>query len=140
MNLWSFQFMQMRDDLDLSSDLVYFKDIGSGPPLLLVHGLMVSGEMFQPIVDQLAQHHRLIIPDLRGHGRSRDMRPPYTVSQLASDLERLLGHLDIPSIDMLGYSQGGAVVQDYALTFPRRCARLVLACTYAFNAASLREK
>jgi pimeloyl-ACP methyl ester carboxylesterase len=52
-------------------DLSYFTERGSGPPLLLVHGLMVTGEMFEPVIDSLASRHRVIVPDLRGHGRSR---------------------------------------------------------------------
>ncbi len=42
-----------------------------GAALLLVHGLMVTGEMFEPVIEHLATRHRVIVPDLRGHGRSR---------------------------------------------------------------------
>lgn len=122
------------------SELVYFTERGSGPALLLVHGLMVTGEMFEPVIEHFATRHRVIVPDLRGHGRSRGLPPPYTAGQLASDLARLLNHLGIASTAVLGYSQGGAVAQQLALNHPERCNRLVLACTYAFNMASLREK
>jgi len=124
----------------LISDLLYFTDRGSGPPLLLVHGLMVTGEMFEPLLDQFATRHRVIVPDLRGHGRSRALPPPYTVRQLAADLSRLLDHLGIESTAVLGYSQGGAIVQQLALDHPEQCGRLVLACTYAFNMATPRER
>jgi pimeloyl-ACP methyl ester carboxylesterase len=123
-----------------SSDMLYFTDRGSGPPLLLVHGLMVTGEMFEPVVDQFATRHRVIVPDLRGHGRSRALPPPYMVRQLADDLSRLLDHLGIGSTVVLGYSQGGAVAQQLALDHPEKCRRLVLACTYAFNMATRRER
>ena len=66
--------------------------------------------------------------------------PPYTAAQLASDLSRLLDHLGIDSTAVLGYSQGGAIAQQLALDHPKRCNRLVLACTYAFNMATFREK
>src|SRR5438128_623148 len=122
-----------------SSELLYFSGRGSGPPLLLVHGLMVSGEMFQPVIEQLATRHRVIVPDLRGHGRSRGLPPPYTAAQLASDLARLLDHLGIDSTAVLGYSQGGAIAQQLVLNYPQRCERLVLACTYAYNMATPRE-
>ena len=82
----------------------------------------------------------MIIPDLRGHGRSRELPPPYTAAQLASDLSRLLEHLGIDSTAVLGYSQGGAIAQQLVLDDPKRCNRLVLACTYAFNMATFREK
>lgn len=123
-----------------SSERLYFRERGSGPPLLLVHGLMVSGEMFEPVVDHLAVRHRVIVPDLRGHGRSRNLPPPYTVAQLAADLSRLLDHLGIASTAVLGYSQGGAIAQQLALDDPTRCNRLMLCCTYAFNMSTAREK
>jgi 3-oxoadipate enol-lactonase len=123
-----------------SSELVYFTERGSGPPLLLVHGLMVTGEMFDPVVERFATEHRVIVPDLRGHGRSRRLPPPYTARQLASDLSRLLNHLGIESAAVLGYSQGGAIAQQLALDYPKQCNRLVLGCTYAFNMATPREQ
>ena len=119
---------------------LYFTERGSGPPLLLIHGLMVTGDMFQPVMADLATRHRVIVPDLRGHGRSRGLGPPYTVARLAADLSRLLDHLNIGSAAVLGYSQGGTVAQQLALDDPERCGRLVLACTYAFNMASFRER
>ena len=121
-------------------DELWFTERGSGPPLLLVHGLMVTGEMFAQVADRFAARHRVIMPDLRGHGRSRALPPPYTVAQLAADLAKLLDRLGIQSTTMLGYSQGGAVAQQFALDFPDRCRRLVLACTYAYNMSSLRER
>lgn len=120
--------------------LLYYTERGSGPPLLLVHGLMVTGEMFEPVIDHFAARHRVIVPDLRGHGRSRALPPPYTVAQLASDSSRLLAHLGIDSTAVLGYSQGGAIAQQLVLDDPKRCNRLVLACTYAHNMATFREK
>ena len=122
-----------------SPELLYFTERGSGPPLLLIHGLMVTGEMFEPVIEHFATRHRVIVPDLRGHGRSRGLPPPYTAAQLASDLLRLLDHLGIDSAAVLGYSQGGAIAQQLVLDHPKRCDRLVLACTYAFNMATLRE-
>jgi pimeloyl-ACP methyl ester carboxylesterase len=118
---------------------LFFTERGSGPPLLLVHGLMVTGEMFEPVIERFATRHRVIVPDLRGHGRSRELPPPYTAAQLASDLSQLLDHLGIDSAAVLGYSQGGAIAQQLVLDHPERCDRLVLACTYAFNMATFRE-
>jgi 3-oxoadipate enol-lactonase len=123
-----------------SPDLLYFTEYGSGPPLLLVHGLMIDGDMFEPVVEGLAARHRLIIPDLRGHGHSRGLPPPYTAAQLAADLSRLLDHLGIETAAVLGYSQGGAIAQQLVLDHPEQCERLILACTYAYNMATFREQ
>jgi 3-oxoadipate enol-lactonase len=126
----------------MKTSLLHFTERGSGsaPPLLLVHGLMVTGAMYDHVVDHFGASRRVIVPDLRGHGRSRDLPPPYGVAQLAADLAALLDDLGIDRADVLGYSQGGAVAQELALDHPDRCGRLVLGCTYAFNMASLREK
>src|SRR5665213_1271242 len=91
-----------------AQELLYFTEHGSGPPLLLVHGVMVTGEIFDPVIERLAARHRVVVPDLRGHGRSRGLPPPYTAAQLASDLSRVLDHLGIDSTAVLGYSQGPA--------------------------------
>jgi len=123
-----------------SSNLLYFTEHGSGKPLLLVHGLGMSGDMFEPIVEPLAKRHRLIIPDLRGCGRSRTLPPPYSVKQQSADLAVLLDHLGIASTDTLGYSQGGPVVQQLALDYPQKVKRLILSNTYAYNMASIKEK
>ena len=122
-----------------SPNLLYFTERGSGSPLLLVHGVMITGEMFEPIIDHYAKHYRVIVPDLRGHGHSQSFSPPYTTDQFATDLARLLDHLNIASAIVLGYSQGGAVAQQFVLNYPARCSRLILACTYAFNMATMRE-
>lgn len=123
-----------------SSAVLHLTEHGSGPLLLLVHGLGMSGDMFEPIVEPLAKRHRLIIPDLRGCGRSRNLPPPYSVKQQAADLAVLLEHLGIAKTDALGYSQGGPVVQELALDYPEKVHRLILSNTYAYNMATLKEK
>jgi pimeloyl-ACP methyl ester carboxylesterase len=124
----------------MAANLLSFTERGAGPPLLLVHGLMITGEMFEPVLAHFAARHRVIVPDLRGHGRSRALPPPYTFERLARDLADLLDHIGVDTADVLGYSNGGAVVQQFVLDHPGRCHRLVLACTYAFNRATVREQ
>lgn len=123
-----------------SPEPLYFSEHGSGPPLLLVHGLSVTGEMFEPVIERFAKRYHLIIPDLRGHGRSRKLPPPYTAAQMASDLTRLLDHLGIESAAVLGDSMGGAIAQQFVLDQPKRCNRLVLASTYTCNSVTFGEK
>ena len=116
------------------------REFGAGPPLLLLHGLMATGDMFRPVVAALATQHRLIVPDLRGHGRSAHLPGPYTTRHLAADLGPWLDRLGLGTVDVLGYSHGGAVAQQFALDHPRRLRRLVLVCTYAYNMLTPRER
>ena len=122
-----------------ASEPIYFTECGSGPPLLLIHGLLVTGEMFRDVTGPLAENHRLIVPDLRGSGGSRNLPPPYTVKQQASDLAQLLNHLKIESADVLGYSQGGPVAQQLAIDYPTMVHLLILSNTYAHNMGTTSE-
>jgi pimeloyl-ACP methyl ester carboxylesterase len=121
-------------------DDVFVRLAGAGSPLVLLHGLLVSGEMFDPVVPLWSERHRLIVPDLRGHGQSAALPGPYDVAHLASDVARALDRLDVPRADVLGYSQGGTVAQQFAHDFPDRLGRLILVCTYAYNRLSRRER
>jgi 3-oxoadipate enol-lactonase len=100
---------------------------------------MVSGEMFEPVAPRFASRHRVIVPDLRGHGRSCSLGPPDTVGRLADDLADLLRSLGIERTAVLGYSQGGPVALALVFDHASLVDRLVLACTYAYNMATLRE-
>lgn len=119
---------------------LFFHQSGAGTPLLLIHGLMVTGAMYDPVLPALSAHYNVIVPDLRGHGRSGALSEPYSVEQLAYDLAQLLDDLQIDATHVLGYSQGGAVAQQFAHDYPQRVRGLVLACTYAYNMLSPRER
>jgi pimeloyl-ACP methyl ester carboxylesterase len=119
---------------------LHLRQVGRGAPLLLVHGLLMNGEMFEPVLANLARDHRVLTPDLRGCGHSGHLAPPYTVAQHAHDLARLLASLSISSTVVLGYSQGGAVAQQLALDYPDCVSRLILCCTFAYNQLTWQEK
>jgi pimeloyl-ACP methyl ester carboxylesterase len=118
---------------------LYYRVTGRGTPLLLLHGLMASGLMFDPLVDLLRDDFRLVIPDLRGHGQSRAMSGPYDVAAMAGDLEAVLDDAGCVRANVLGYSHGGAVAQELARAHPHAVAKLFLVCTYACNVATMRE-
>ena len=66
-----------------ASNGIFYRIEGDGEPLLLLHGLMVSGRMFDPFVELLRDRFRMLIPDLRGHGNSGGLAGPYDVAALA---------------------------------------------------------
>ena len=123
-----------------AADGIFFRLVGAGEPLLLLHGLMASGAMFDPLLPFLQDGFRMIIPDLRGHGRSGDLAGPYDVAGLAADLDAVIAEAGFARCAVLGYSHGGAVAQQFARTRPARVSRLMLGCTYACNVATLRER
>jgi pimeloyl-ACP methyl ester carboxylesterase len=122
-----------------ASNGIFFRIVGDGEPLLLLHGLLASGAMFDPLVPFLQSGFRMVIPDLRGHGNSGDLPGPYDVTGLAADLETVITEAGLERCAVLGYSHGGAVAQQLAHTRPARVSRIILGCTYACNVATFRE-
>jgi len=125
---------------NISEAPILYEKMGGGEPLLLVHGLLATGEMFGPVLDAFARHHTVIVPDLRGYGSSMHLEGPSTVEQHVRDLIRLLDHLDIRGADVLGYSQGGAVALQIVHDHPERVRRLVLVNAFAHNGLTVRER
>jgi 3-oxoadipate enol-lactonase len=119
---------------------LFARVLGQGPPLLLIHGLVVSGELLAPIAEQLAVSHQLLIPELPGQGRSASLLGPYSAQRMANDLAALLTHLQVRHATVLGYSHGGPIALQLAHAYPELVGRLMLACTYACNRVSRRER
>jgi 3-oxoadipate enol-lactonase len=123
-----------------ASNGISFRVEGDGEPLLLLHGVMAAGAMFDPLVELLGNRFRMLVPDLRGHGRSGDLGGPYDVQALASDLDVVLAEAGFERCAVMGYSHGGAVAQQLARNRPTAVKKLILACTYACNVSTLRER
>jgi pimeloyl-ACP methyl ester carboxylesterase len=123
-----------------ASNGIFYRVVGAGEPLLLLHGIMVSGDMFDPLVALLSDRFRVLIPDLRGHGRSGALPGPYDVATLAADLDTVRSEAGFKRCAVMGYSHGGAVAQRVARDRPDGVTKLYLCCTYARNASTLRER
>jgi 3-oxoadipate enol-lactonase len=117
-----------------------FREVGRGQPLLLLHGLMAAGEMFDPLVERLQDDFRMLIPDLRGHADSGELAPPYDSATMARDVMRLMDDVGFQRGFVLGYSHGGTVAQELARARPQAVAGMFLTCTYACNALTTRER
>lgn len=107
--------------LNLDGCELYYEDVGTGPPLLLIHGAVSAGACFEEHVRLLVSDHRLVVPDLRGMGRSthvEDMPP----SAWTDDLLLLLDHLGIERVHVCGTSLGARIALRLALDAPERVA------------------
>jgi 3-oxoadipate enol-lactonase len=102
---------------------------GSGPPLLLVHGLGYARWGWEPVLPGLARCFDVILFDNRGIGESDAPPGPYTAAEMAGDALRVLDDAEVERAHVVGTSLGGMVVQELAVTAPHRVDRLVLACT-----------
>ena len=113
--------------VDVRGERLHYEDTGgAGLPLVLSHGFLMDGEMFEPQVEALRGRHRIITWDQRGHGRSGPSPEPWTFWDSAEDLAALLDHLGVERAVIGGMSQGGFISLRFALGHPGRTAALVL--------------
>ncbi len=106
-----------------------FVRVGSGPVLLLLHGLGCDHTTWAPVIESLAKRYTVIAPDLLGHGASDKPRADYSVGGYANGMRDLLTVLGIESATVIGHSFGGGVAMQFAYQFPERTERLVLVCS-----------
>jgi pimeloyl-ACP methyl ester carboxylesterase len=104
---------------------LYYEIHGAGRPMILLHGGLGSGEMFGPVLPQLAARHQVVTVDLQGHGRTADIDRPLDVRLLADDIAALIDHLALVKPDVVGYSLGGGVAMHTASKYPAKVRRLV---------------
>ncbi|HEU4384473.1 MAG TPA: proline iminopeptidase-family hydrolase [Anaeromyxobacteraceae bacterium] len=120
--------------VDAGGVLQYYKMVGRGPPLVILHGGPgASHEYFLPWLLPLARSHRLVFLDQRGSGKSEKLDDPkrYTIEAMVEDLEAARKALRLGRVDLLGHSCGGVLAQAYALRYQQNVKRLVLASTFA---------
>lgn len=112
---------------DVRGARLHYEDTGgAGLPLVLSHGFLMDGDMFEPQVRALGARHRVITWDQRGNGRSGAAPEPWTYWDSAEDLAGLLDHLGVDRAAVGGMSQGGFISLRFALAHPERAAGLVL--------------
>ena len=103
-----------------------FVKAGTGPVLLLLHGLACDHTTWSPVITELAKRYTVIAPDLLGHGHSAKPRADYTLGGYANGMRDLLTVLDIDRATVVGHSFGGGVAMQFSYQFPERTERLML--------------
>ncbi len=119
--------------VDADGVLVYYKTVGSGHPLMILHGGPgASHEYFLPYLLPLARNHKLVFLDERGSGRSEKLEDPkgYTIDAMADDVEAVRKALGLGKVALLGHSYGGALAQAYALKYQANLDHLILCSTW----------
>ncbi len=117
---------ESQGTIDSDGAEIHFRVHGSGPPLLLVHGFFSTGELWSPFVDDLASTYRVIIPDMRGHGRSSNPSDSFLHEQSAKDMLAVLDSLNVGEIQAVGHSSGAMTLIHAAIKEPDRFKSLVL--------------
>lgn len=108
---------------------LYFEDLGAGKPVILVHGWPLSGRSWENQVPALIEAgYRVITYDRRGFGQSSQPYNGYDYDTFAADLDKLIGHLDLNDVTLVGFSMGGGEVARYVGTYgTSRVRKAVLA-------------
>jgi pimeloyl-ACP methyl ester carboxylesterase len=107
---------------------------------ILIHGGLVSGSQWEPIVPELADRFRVITPDIRGHGRSTNPTGELSYTRVADDVAALISALGLQRLVVGGWSDGGQVTLELGARHPEAAAALIVGAAYPdFHAGGLRE-
>jgi pimeloyl-ACP methyl ester carboxylesterase len=113
-------------EIELHGHCVAYRCAGSGPVIVLVHGITSTSATWERVMPALAKRFTVIAPDLLGHGGSAKPRGDYSLGAYASGVRDLLIALGHERATFVGHSLGGGVAMQLAYQFPERCERLVL--------------
>lgn len=126
-------YPQSEGYVDAHGVLVYWKSVGRGAPLFIIHGGPgASHDYFLPHLLPLAQTNRLVFIDERGSGRSERLEDAkrYTVGAMVEDMEAVRAALGLGKVNLLGHSFGGVLAQAYAFKYPQNLSTLILCSTF----------
>ena len=112
--------------MSLHGHRVIYHMAGSGPPVVLIHGMVNSSRHWREVALRLADRYTVIAPDLIGHGDSATPRGDYSLGAHAASIRDLLAVLGIERASIVGHSLGGGVAMQFFYQFPQRTERLVL--------------
>lgn len=104
---------------------LHYDRVGSGPPLLLLHGLGSSARDWENQVDHFQGSHELIVPDFRGHGRTERPEGPYSIAGFAADVAAMIEKLGVGPLPVVGISLGGMVGFQLAADRPDLVTKLI---------------
>lgn len=113
-------------EMELHGHTVVYRVMGSGPPVVLVHGMVNSSRHWRAVAERLADRYTVIAPDLVGHGDSATPRGDYSLGAHATVIRDLLAALGIERATFVGHSLGGGVAMVFFWQFPERVERLAL--------------
>jgi len=121
--------------IELSTGTIEYQDTGEGPPLVLLHGLLMDETLWDDVVADLARDHRCVVPTLPLGAHRHGMHPEadLSLSGIADLVGELLERLDLQDVTLVGNDTGGAVVQLLAVGGSPRIGQIVLASCDAFD-------
>ncbi|MRR52619.1 MAG: alpha/beta hydrolase, partial [Rhodocyclaceae bacterium] len=117
--------------MDLEPVDLYYEETGQGYPVVLLHGYPLNHTIWNPVVERLKEHARVITPDLRGHGQSPVTDGEYSMRLMAEDVHTLLKKLGVQKAVVVGHSMGGYVSLAFARAYPNCLGGLAMVASQA---------
>ncbi len=112
---------------DVNGLKMYYEVYGDGKPIVLLHGSHMTIPLtWSHVIPLMASDRKVIVTELQGHGRTRDIDRELSYEGMADDVSGLLKHLKIDRADILGWSMGGGVAFQFAVRHPEQLRRLVI--------------
>ena len=122
--------MEIHTDFVPGAPRIAYDEAGDGPPVLFLHGIGGNRTNWRDQLLACAGQYRAIAWDARGYGQSDDYEGPLDFARFADDAIRLLDHLGLDKVHMVGLSMGGRITQDLYFRYPGRVAAMVLCDTF----------
>jgi pimeloyl-ACP methyl ester carboxylesterase len=114
------------EEIELHGHRVGYQAAGSGPLLVLLHGITSTAEAWRKVMPRLSEHYTVVAPDMVGHGRSAKPRGDYSLSAYAAGVRDLLGVLGFERGTVVGHSLGGGIAMQFSYLFPEYVERMAL--------------
>ncbi|MCP4931717.1 MAG: alpha/beta hydrolase [Candidatus Marinimicrobia bacterium] len=123
--------------LNINGAQIYVEQCGSGEPLLMVPGVGAGSWLWNSMAPDLSKNYELIMPHLRGSGRSEKPDHSYSVPQMAEDMTAIVDQMGYEKFHILGVSLGGYIAQQFAIRWPKKVASLALIATSSGGSDSI---
>ncbi len=104
---------------------LFFRETGNGEPVVILHGLFGMSDNWMSVARKIGERYRVIIPDMRNHGRS-PWAETMTYEALVRDVAELLDNLNIKNVRLIGHSMGGKTAMLFSLRYPKKVKQLVV--------------
>jgi pimeloyl-ACP methyl ester carboxylesterase len=124
--------MQHEASLKIGDVDLYYRVYGEGKPLFLLHGFFSTGKVWESVLAGLSEEFQLIVPDLRGHGKSSNPSKEFTHGQSARDIFALADALGVQNVRAIGYSTGSMTLLHMATQQPQRVETMLLFCPTSY--------
>jgi pimeloyl-ACP methyl ester carboxylesterase len=113
-------------EVDLHGHRAFYRIAGSGPTVVLIHGMINSSRHWEEVALRLSDRYRVVAPDLIGHGDSATPRGDYSLGAHAASIRDMLAVIGVERATIVGHSLGGGVAMQFFYQFPQRTERLAL--------------